>query len=303
MIQSIEIQNFQSHKNSLLEFHPGVNVIIGLSDSGKSAIIRAMKWLIWNRPTGDSFRSKFGGKTVVILSLNGNKIERIKSDHENSYIINDKLKFEAIKTDVPDEIQKILNFDKINLQQQADNFFLLNSTPGEAAIHFNKIAHLENIDKSIKNIQSWIKGIEQDIKSKNSSIIDLQETLKQFDFVDKLEANIEVLENEEKILNNKIRAKNELDELINSIKDLEIQINKESTVLKWEDKINNAIDLIKDRNERQKTVDGLSELIEDLKILGKDIDKYYKELCGLEDKFKKEFPDICPLCGTKIKKL
>jgi len=48
MIKSSTIINFQSHVKSYLEFHPNVNVIFGLSDSGKSAWVRAFD-SIFNR--------------------------------------------------------------------------------------------------------------------------------------------------------------------------------------------------------------------------------------------------------------
>ena len=78
MIQSVHIQNFQSHKNSTLEFSPGVNIIVGTSDSGKTAIIRALRWVVWNRPSGDSLRSTWGGKTSVEICLDKGSVERSK---------------------------------------------------------------------------------------------------------------------------------------------------------------------------------------------------------------------------------
>ena len=48
MIKSSTIINFQSHAKSYLEFHSNVNVIFGLSDSGKSAWVRAFD-SIFNR--------------------------------------------------------------------------------------------------------------------------------------------------------------------------------------------------------------------------------------------------------------
>ena len=67
MIQSLALKNFQSHKDTLIKFDPGVNVIVGSTDSGKSAIIRALRWLVWNRPIGDKMRSNWGGETEVII--------------------------------------------------------------------------------------------------------------------------------------------------------------------------------------------------------------------------------------------
>ena len=39
MISSVHIKNFQKHKDLSLEFTPGINVITGKSDAGKSADI------------------------------------------------------------------------------------------------------------------------------------------------------------------------------------------------------------------------------------------------------------------------
>ena len=56
-IKSIELQNFQSHVKTIIEpAGPGfLTVITGPSDSGKTAIIRALKWLLYNQPQGAEF--------------------------------------------------------------------------------------------------------------------------------------------------------------------------------------------------------------------------------------------------------
>lgn len=47
-IKSLHLKNFQSHKQTnIIDIHPGINVIIGKSDSGKSSIIRALGALIY----------------------------------------------------------------------------------------------------------------------------------------------------------------------------------------------------------------------------------------------------------------
>ena len=53
-IKLIELQNFQSHVKTIIEpAGPGfLTVITGPSDSGKTAIIRALKWLLYNQPQG-----------------------------------------------------------------------------------------------------------------------------------------------------------------------------------------------------------------------------------------------------------
>ena len=70
MIKKIQIQNFQSHKETTLKLDPGVNIIVGTTDSGKTSILRALRWVIWNRPSGDDFRSWWGGNTSVEVIIN-----------------------------------------------------------------------------------------------------------------------------------------------------------------------------------------------------------------------------------------
>ena len=125
MISSLQITNFQSHEETTLELHEGVNAIVGATDSGKSSIIRAATLLIKNRPSGDAFRSEWGGETKIKFTLpNGDFIARTKGK-ENTYSIGTKAVgetdvFSAMKTDVPEEIEHILNIQDINFQFQHD---------------------------------------------------------------------------------------------------------------------------------------------------------------------------------------
>ena len=51
-IKKIIIDNFQSHEHTEIEFGPGLNVIVGPSDYGKSAVVRALRWVLYNEPRG-----------------------------------------------------------------------------------------------------------------------------------------------------------------------------------------------------------------------------------------------------------
>lgn len=49
------IENFQSHEQTEVFFTEGLNVFVGPSDSGKSAILRALRWVLYNEPKGTDF--------------------------------------------------------------------------------------------------------------------------------------------------------------------------------------------------------------------------------------------------------
>ena len=92
MITKIEIKNFQSHKNTVLEFDKGVNVICGESDNGKSAVIRAIRWVVENYPQGtdkinSNWNEDFKEPLSVKLYTEKGYVERIRDKKRNGYNI------------------------------------------------------------------------------------------------------------------------------------------------------------------------------------------------------------------------
>jgi exonuclease SbcC len=192
MIKKISIKNYQSHRDSVLELHENVNVIIGNSDSGKSAIIRAIKWVRDNRPSGEDFRSTWGGKTDVEVITDDATIVRSK-DKDNEYILNGT-SFKAFGTDVPKEISDALNLDGSNIAFQLDSPFLLSETPGNTASFFNKVANIDKIDTGTQKVNSAIRELTADIKYKEAQDVKLTEDLKTYEHIDIFQYDVEQLE-------------------------------------------------------------------------------------------------------------
>jgi energy-coupling factor transporter ATP-binding protein EcfA2 len=49
------LENFQSHVYTELELAPGLNVVLGETGQGKSAIVRALRWLLCREPAQDGY--------------------------------------------------------------------------------------------------------------------------------------------------------------------------------------------------------------------------------------------------------
>jgi len=277
LIKSLHIKNFQSHRDSLLEFVPGINIIVGKSDAGKSAIIRALRWVIWNKPSGDSFRSWLGGDPGVELNVDDNKIVRFRSSSKNIYELNG-LKFEAFETDVPKAIQEVLNFNDVNLQRQLDTHYLLTNTPGEIAQHFNRIAHLDQIDRGLSNIRSWIDEINRNIRAKNTEITNKEAQLKDFDYLPALEQEVLQLE---ALQQKEIQTQQRLEQLrqwIDEIERIDIEIEKEAKIFSLEPILNETLVLLQKRNENTSKVKKLIELREEIEYIEKEIKEHQKIL-------------------------
>ena len=169
MIDSIELKNFQAHSSTKLEFHKGVNIIVGRSDQGKSSIIRALRWVVTNRPTGIAFRKQGTDMVSVTLSVDGTKISRDKSDKVNRYVFKGE-EYKALRSDVPTVVSDVLNFGIANIQTQHEQYFLLQSSPGDAAKTINTIANLQIIGDTIRNANSYIAGASHKVQVTNEML-------------------------------------------------------------------------------------------------------------------------------------
>ena len=71
MIKSVSIQNFEAHEDTTVQFGDGMNSIVGLSNSGKSAIIRALMVVVDNEWSKEMVRTgyEFCHRTYEFLSL------------------------------------------------------------------------------------------------------------------------------------------------------------------------------------------------------------------------------------------
>lgn len=194
MIESVEIRNFQSHEHTVLEFVPGTNVIIGLSDAGKSAVFRAINWVLSNRPLGDAYRSEWGGDTHVILRLSdGNVVERFRSASSNEYRVNGEI-LKAFGSDPPDAVLEVLRMDSANIQAQGAPPFLLSASPGEAARMLNKAASLDEIDKTIANLRKSLQETNRQLEYNTKQKERLEEELKEYDDLPDFEERVKALE-------------------------------------------------------------------------------------------------------------
>ena len=154
MFTKIEIKNFQSHKDTMIDFDKGINSICGESDNGKTAIIRAIRWVIENRPLGTDKLNSFWNKdfkeemSVKLYTENG-WVQRIRTKDRNGYTIctdGTPVELSAVGTDVPQEVKDFLKVNDINFQYQFDSPYLISMSSGEASKYLNNIIHLDSID-------------------------------------------------------------------------------------------------------------------------------------------------------------
>lgn len=260
MLKKVEIENFQSHKKSVLEFVPGTNVIIGESDAGKSAIFRAINWVISNRPLGDAFRSEWGGDTsVTLFTTDGHTVQRIRAASRNEYIIDGKA-IKAFGQEVPQQVLDVLQLDEANIQAQMDAPFLLAATPGEAARLLNRAASIDDIDLTISNLKSAYTKIGNELKFNENKLAEHKQQLKQYDDIPVLEEKLQQVEEAENKCQQMKQNLGCLSNLVQKIENTYAELQKTASIPVISEKYERALERYKELDDKQKQLQQLTRL-------------------------------------------
>lgn len=163
MLEKIQLKNFQSHESLSIEFSH-VTTIQGPSDRGKSAIVRALKWVVFNRPAGDAYKTRGADSMSVTVQIDGQTIRRRKGKSINEYRAGAQ-RFAAMGATVPPEIAAALNLAPANFQSQFDAPYWLSDSAGEVSKRLNAIIDLGVIDDTLTAVAGAARraGAELDV--------------------------------------------------------------------------------------------------------------------------------------------
>ncbi|SHG99984.1 exonuclease SbcC [Thermosyntropha lipolytica DSM 11003] len=247
-LKYLYIKNFQSHKDTVVEFSPGLNILVGESDQGKTAVIRALRWLYYNKsPKGDFIRIGEDYCSVTAELSDGTRVSRIKKGkkinrYEIKYPDGTNYVEDKVGNQVPERVQEILgngrlyiDSDKyidISIASQLEPPFLLTESDGDKAKIIGLIADLDIIDAAGRRLLL-------DINQANGRKKDLEEEIKnlnrELEAYDDLDYKKSILEKGQRLLNT-IAQKEQLLTRLQEMKDRWIRLNQE---LAW---INNKIE-------------------------------------------------------------
>lgn len=302
MIHSLSMSNFQSHKNTELELHPGVNVIIGPSDSGKSSIMRALYWALFNRPVGDAFKSNWKHEECAVsVNFEDGTVTRVKNKSFNGYLLEaEDIKhpeFSGFGRSMPGAVSSFINMTAINFQRQMDPPFMLNWSPGDRGAFLNDITNLDIIDKSITSIKKIIKKETTGISTCEDNIDDIKEQLKEFKYLKDFEEELESLEKNQYRLETLQSKEKDLTQTLVSLVKQNGKVKKYKRVLKAEKEVKRLDNLCKEIKRMEVRMDELEQLLTDITNVNEEIKEYKTHIRELKKQFDKLMPNKCPLCG------
>ena len=146
-LASIQLVDFQAHKRLAIDFAPGITTIIGPTDRGKTAILRALGWVAQNNMAGEEFIREGAKETrVELVVLDGKKLRTIvrTKGKANTYSLDGK-EFVSFGQGVPRDVAQLLQLNEINFQGQHDAPFWFAETAGEVSRKLKRLLTLQSL--------------------------------------------------------------------------------------------------------------------------------------------------------------
>jgi exonuclease SbcC len=209
-ITEVIIDNFQSHEHTAVKFKDGLNSIIGESNQGKTAILRAIMWCLYNEPRGSDFiRTGKSRCTVEVKFSDGTSIlrrrDRTSSGHYEITNPNGISKeYKGFGNDVPIDVSIAHQMpvvylakdykENLSIGSQLDPAFLIGTSGANRAAAIGRLIGVQIIDQAISDASKNTKGYNRKIKDLEEDYKKNEEDLKAFDSLDNDKAVINMVQ-------------------------------------------------------------------------------------------------------------
>lgn len=160
-LKKLKFTDVLSHVDTQVDIADCLTVFTGVSESGKSAVIRGLDQLLRNHPAGIDLlrhgakRGACSEETLVFEDDEGktHEIIRRRGKSKNEYVL-DGQPLLAIGREVPEEIASLLRLSPHAFQLQSDGNFLLCDTDGDVARALSSTVGLTQIDAAFAQIRT-----------------------------------------------------------------------------------------------------------------------------------------------------
>jgi len=170
MLVKLTLENFLAHGRTVLELGPGLTVLVGPNNSGKSAVVEALRCLATNPPPKHFIRHGAKLARVEAEFSDGTRVAWIRKDRSGGYELlrpgaEEPEAFWKLQGKVPTEIMDVLRLNLVQLESvgrtvdvhlgnQKEPIFLLNEPPSAMASFFassTESAHLLAMQKALQH--------------------------------------------------------------------------------------------------------------------------------------------------------
>jgi len=203
----VRVQNFQSFVDQTITID-GFTVVSGSNNSGKTALMRAIRGVFTNPSPGALVRNGSKFCSVEITFPNNSTVLWEKGTGVNRYTLNGDQVFDNVgRGTVPEEVQALgIKFlqvagEKILPQiasQWSGQVFLLDKSGSFLAEAISDTERIGRLNASLKSAESERRSVNSKLKVRYDDLRDLNSSLERFEGVDQLLAILEEVEEAEK---------------------------------------------------------------------------------------------------------
>jgi DNA repair exonuclease SbcCD ATPase subunit len=207
MIKKIHLEDFMAHQDTSIELSPGVTVITGPNNVGKSAVVEAIRHLVYNPSPKNIIRHK-AKKAMVSLEFDSGEIIIWQRQALNaSYTIQKPgqapEEYHKFGRDVPDDVRKLLCLDQVEIENdkidihlgnQRQPIFLLDKPGSHAAGFFAASTEADYLLKMQQLLKVKIDQAKRDERILSLELTDLVEKLSYYEPLDDLGVKISQVE-------------------------------------------------------------------------------------------------------------
>lgn len=200
MLTRVKLTNFQAHESLDLEMGR-FSVLSGPSNSGKSAVLRAIAALVRNDSVGDYVRHGASDLSVQLWFEDGHSVEWVKGKTSGRYVLTrpdgSSSQFDKTGGAVPDDVVEVLRMGQLtlddgvtkvhlNLHEQQESPFLIMDTPGYVAKVFGELTSAGKLFSAASEGNRRTKASKALRTTRQSDILAAQEELARYDNLDEL---------------------------------------------------------------------------------------------------------------------
>lgn len=199
----LTLKNFKSHKNTVIDFEPGISIIVGKNGAGKSTILEGISFALFKQHSGKKIddliritkhKNSHESMSVSLEFISNGKIYKVTRTRGTSskadLLVKDSdggsARIATGDSFVNNEIQTLLEMDAdlfLNAIyiQQGEIASLVGKTPSEKKQLIGKLLGVEGLEKAWKNSLPLINIYENqkaELEGRTASSLELNDNLK-----------------------------------------------------------------------------------------------------------------------------
>lgn len=312
MISKVAIKGYQSLHDVSLDLE-AFTLIVGESDSGKSAFIRALKGWAENQ-SGESFITvQKKSSSVQVTFDDGSNV--IWSKPANEFLLGDGTTYKTFSKagrSVPDEIRDHTGFidvvfdddfsDLVNFASQFDPPFLLTESGTRIAKVLGKLSGIEFIynaqrlaSKEASNKKSELVFVQNQLVESEQMLAEYKDLDRDVELHSKLVSLMSMIENLLSESTALLAAHSEVTQWSERVQILEQELAAFPDNLPDLTKIESAIHTVAQQVEAAKSVELAMDEVDSLAAQLNEVDRELKQANSNLAEYQRSF-DICPFC-------